>query len=88
MEAVDVEVQVGGVLDEVGRLEALLALEQQVVHLPELALLGRGLGGLRRQLRGRVHIRQWQVSPHEPKVGVGKQVTGHRFGLRIIVPGR
>ena len=56
VEPVDVEVELGGVPDEVGRCEVLLVVEQQVVHLPELALGGRGFGGLRGQLRGRVHV--------------------------------
>ena len=58
--------------------------EQQVVHLPELALGGRGFGGLGGQLGGRVHVGQRQVAPHEPKVGVGEQVTRHRFGLAAV----
>jgi hypothetical protein len=31
-----------------------------------------------------VHVGQRQVSPHEPQVGAGEQVTHHRFGLAAV----
>ena len=40
-----VEADLAGVLLEIGRGQRLLVGEQLVVHLPELALLGRGHGG-------------------------------------------
>ena len=37
-EAVDVEPEFAGVAQQVGRLELVLVLEQQIVHRPECAL--------------------------------------------------
>ena len=39
-----------GVADQVVRTQRVLVVEQEVVHLPEGALVGGGLGGLRGEL--------------------------------------
>jgi len=45
-EASHVEPESLGVRDQIGQPQTVLVLEQQVVHLPERALIGGGLGGL------------------------------------------
>jgi hypothetical protein len=55
------------------------------VHRPELALAGRGLGGLGRELRVRVHVGERQVPPDVAQVTVvGQQLSDHRFGLAAV----
>ena len=49
-EPLDVEPQVSRVADEVVEAQRVLVREQQVVQLPEGALIRRRLGGLGRQL--------------------------------------
>ena len=62
-EALDVEAELLRVAREVGRRQLVLVLEQLVVHLPEGALRGRGLGRLGRHLRVRVHVVEREVAP-------------------------
>ncbi len=62
-EAVDVEPELLGVARSGRRPQRVLVVEQQVVHLPERALRGRGLGGLGRELGVRVDVGQRQVAP-------------------------
>src|SRR2546430_2135549 len=64
------------VADQVVRPERVLVAEQQVVHLPERALLGRSLGGLGRNLGARVDVVQRQVPPDVAHVAeVGEQLA-------------
>ena len=85
LEAVDVEAELLGVADEVAVAERVLVLEQQVVHLPERALLGRRLRRLGRQLRVRVDVVQRQVPPHVADVAVLAQQLAHdRLGLAAV----
>jgi len=56
----------GGVSEQVRRQQGVLAGQEQVVHLPERALPGGGLGGLRGELGVRVHVGERQVPPHVP----------------------
>jgi len=42
-----------------------LVLEEQVVHLPELVLRARRLGGLGRELGVRMHFQQRKMPEHE-----------------------
>ena len=44
-EALAVEAESRGVGDEIARLQCILIGEQEIVHLPEGALRGRGFGG-------------------------------------------
>ena len=60
-------------------------VEQQVVHLPERALVGGGLGRLGGELRVRVDVVQRQVPPHVPDVAVvGQQFPDDRLGLAAV----
>ena len=52
-----------GVADEVAEAERVLVLEQQVVHLPERALLRRGLRRLGCLLRVRMDVVERQMAP-------------------------
>ena len=61
-EPVDVEAELAGVADEIRRHQRVLVLEQQVVHLPELALRRRRLGRLGRELGVRVDVGERQVA--------------------------
>src|SRR5215475_15968205 len=49
-ESFGVKAELAGVANQVVASQSVLVAEQLVVHLPELALAGRGLGGLCRQL--------------------------------------
>ena len=67
LEPLDVEPELLGVADEIAVAERVLALEQQVVHLPERALLCRRLRRLGRPLRVRVDVVQRQVPPRRSR---------------------
>ena len=70
-----------GVADQVFGRQCVLVVEQLVVHRPELALAGGGLGGLGGELRVRVHVGERQVPPHVAQVTVaGQQLADHRLG--------
>ena len=57
-------------------------VEQEVVHLPERALGGRGLGRLGGELRVRVDVVQRQVAPDVADVAeVGEQLADDGLGL-------
>ena len=62
-EALRVEPELARVVGEVGGPQLALVGEQGVVHLPEAALGGGGLGGLGGELRVRVHVVERQVAP-------------------------
>ena len=62
-EALGIEAELLGIADEVARAKRVLVLEEQVVHLPERALIGGGLGGLGGELGMRVDVVERQVSP-------------------------
>ena len=65
--------------------ERVLAFEQQVVHLPERALLGRGLRRLGCLLRVRVDVVQRQVPPDVGDVAVvAQQLADDRFRLAAV----
>ena len=55
-EAVDVEAELAGVADEIGRRELVLVREQEVVHLPEGALCAGSLSSLGGELSTRVDV--------------------------------
>ena len=60
-------------------------VEQQVVHLPERALGGGGLGGLGGELGVRVHVAQRQVPPDVADVAeVAQQLADDRLGLAAV----
>ena len=81
-EAVDVEVELLGIADEVLRRQSVLVLEEEVVHLPVLSLRGRRLRGLRRELGARVDVRERQVAEDEAQLvtKVGDEVAQDRLG--------
>ena len=62
-EAVDVEAELGGVAREIARRQLALVSEQDVVHLPELALGRGGFGRFGRELRAGVDVVERQVAP-------------------------
>jgi hypothetical protein len=64
-EPLQVQVQGGGVLHQVGGRQCVLVLEEQVVHLPEPALGPRRFRGLGRELRVRVHVDQRELAEHD-----------------------
>ena len=64
-EASPVQPEVIGVGQQIGELQRVLVREQRVVHLPELALRARRLGGLGGQPRVRVRLREREVAEHE-----------------------
>ena len=56
--------------------------EEQVVHLPERALIGGGLAGLGCELRAEVDVVQGQVAPDVLEVaGAGEQLADNGLGL-------
>ncbi|SRR5260370_6075370 len=75
--AVEVEVEQLGVLHEVGHLERVLMLEQHSVHLPELRLRARGLGGLGGDERVRMRRGQREVAKREA------ELIADRLGERL-----
>src|SRR5918996_4388001 len=62
-EAVEVEAELLGVADEVVEAKSVLMVEQEVVHLPERALVGGRLRGLGGELGMRVDVGERQVPP-------------------------
>ena len=69
-ELVGVEPDLRRVPDDVADLKRALVVHQHVVHLPELALDGRRLGGLGGQLRVRVDLGERQVPEDETQLAV------------------
>ena len=66
-------------------LQRVLVREQQVVHLPEGALPGGGLGRLGRELGSRVDIVEREVPPHVAQVAeIGQQRPDDRLGLAAV----
>ena len=76
-EASDVQPEPLGVRDQIGRPQCVLVLEQQVVHLPECALIGGGLGGLGGELGVRVHVGERQMTPYVADVPEVAQQLAH-----------
>ena len=59
--------------------------EQEVVHLPERALVGCGLARLGRELGARVDVVQGQVAPDVAEVAeVGQELADHGLGLAAV----
>ncbi len=84
-EAFDVEAQLLGVGDQIIRAERVLVVEQEVVQLPEGALLGRGLGGFGGELGARVDVVQRQVPPDVADVAeLAEELADDRFGLPAV----
>jgi Alpha amylase, catalytic domain len=80
-----VQAELGGVPEQVVGGQRVLVRQQLIMHRPERALAGRGLGTLGGQQRVRVHVGQRQVPPHVPQVTVaGQQLPDHRFGLAAV----
>ena len=70
---------------QVARLEGVLVLQEQVVHLPEGALVGGGLGGLGGELGVRVDVVERQVAPDVADVAVvGEQFAEGGLGLAAV----
>ena len=76
-EALAVETQVPGVLDEVAGSEGVLMLKEQVVHLPERVLTGCGFRGLGGDLRIGMDVAQRQMPPDVPDVSELLQELPH-----------
>ena len=68
VEPCDVEVELGRIPPQVVVLERLLAMEEQLVHVPEPVLERRGLGGSRRRQGVRVDLGQRKVPEGEADV--------------------
>ena len=85
-EALDVEFQLLGVADQVARLEGVLVVEHEVVHLPERVLVGRGLCGLGGKLSMGVDVVQRQVSPDIADLcaEIAEELADDRFRLPAI----
>ena len=76
-----VQAELGGVPEQVVGGQRVLVRQQLIMHRPERALAGRGLGTLGGQQRVRVHVGERQVPPHVPQVTiVGQQLADHRLG--------
>src|ERR1700730_5113949 len=65
IEGLDLQAESGGVLVEMLITKSTLMLEELVVHLPEPALVRRGLSRLRRMLCVRVDLTQGKVPVHK-----------------------
>ena len=84
-EAVDVEAELLGVADQVVRAKRVLVLEQEVVHLPERALVGGRLGGLGGELGVRVDVVERQVPPDVADVAeVAQELADDRLRLAAV----
>ncbi len=84
-ESLDVEPQPLRVFHQVARLERILVVEQQVVHLPEGPLPGRGFRRLRGKLGVWVDVAQRQMPPHVADVAeVSEQFPNDGFGLTAV----
>src|SRR6185503_17931898 len=79
LESLDVEPEVPGVADEIAVTERVLALEQEVVHLPERTLLCRRFRCLGRPLRVRMDVVQRQVPPRVVDIAVLAQELAHHW---------
>jgi hypothetical protein len=66
-EAIDVQLQLLGVLEQVPVLQCILVFEEKIVHLPETALRGGGFGGFRSHLRVLMNSGQGIVPVHKTK---------------------
>lgn len=80
-ESLDFQPERVGIADKVVFLQGVLALKEQVMHLPEATLGRRALGGLGGALGVRVNLRQREVPKHQPKLvaQLGKKVIKHRM---------
>src|SRR5215213_11479974 len=84
-EALHIEAELLRVSDEIGWLECVLVVEQQVVHIPERALFGGGLGCLGSELGLGVDIAQRQVSPDIANVAeLAQELSDERLGLSAV----
>ena len=84
-EPFDVESELLGVADEVAEGEGVLVVEQQVVHLPERALVGGGLGGLRGKLGVGMDVAERQVPPDVADVAeVAEELADDRLRLPAV----
>jgi len=63
--AIQIELRLQCVLPQAVGLQVQLVLEKQVVHLPELALRARRLGGLGGELGVRMHFQERKMPVHE-----------------------
>jgi hypothetical protein len=72
LELVQVELELRGVLLDVGAGHRLLVLEEDVMHLPELALLAGGQRGLGADLGVLVHRQREVLEDDADVLGVGR----------------
>ncbi len=63
--AIQVQLGLQRVLPQARGLQVQLVLEEEIVHLPELALRARRLGGLGRELGVRMHFHERELPEHE-----------------------
>src|SRR6185503_11483982 len=70
LESLDVEPELPGIADEIAITERVLTLEQQVVHLPERALLRSGFSPFGGALRVGMDVVERQVPPDVGDVAV------------------
>ncbi len=85
-DAVGVEPELLGVAPHVARAQLALMVEEDVVHVPEATLCGRGFGGLRSQLRVRMHVVEREMAPDVAHVvAEGRQQLADRvLGLPAV----
>src|SRR4051794_25600423 len=84
-EPVHVQTELLGVADEVLRVELVLVLEEEVVHLPERPLFGGGLAPFGGLTGVRVDVVERQVAPDIGEVGkFAQQFPDHRFGSAAV----
>jgi hypothetical protein len=81
-EAVEVEAELLGVADEVVEAKSVLMVEQEVVHLPERALVAGRLRALGGELGVRVDVGERQVPPDVHDVAeLAEELTDDRLRL-------
>ena len=84
-EPVDVEAELLRVAEQIGDAQRVLAVEQQIVHLPEPSLLRRRLDRLGRLLRPRMDVVQREVPPHVRDLAVPREQLAERtLGLAAV----
>src|ERR687889_245234 len=84
-EALHIEAELLRVSDEIGWLECVLVVEQQVVHLPERTLFGGCLGCLGSELGLGMDIAQRQVAPDVEDVAeLAQEFSDERLGLSAV----
>jgi len=86
-EAIDIQTQRGGVLDQIFEFERALMLKEHVMHRPERSLSTSGLCGLCGTLSVGMHLREGEMAVRQTQTVTEVTLHGLDDGVRLSAEG-